>query len=165
MIVGELKAFYNRNRIILQLNKNMILSGIVGFFVSAIAAEGYYRHTQNDLILTVATVLTGFAVSNVVFAILFHIDSKYLYCDRSTGEINFQVLKQILKKLVAAGTVFEIVNNSSRFIILYLFLTIDLDPLNASMLSSVVASGLSYLSINLVLRRYGLFQAGNTANF
>jgi hypothetical protein len=39
-----------------------------------------------------------------------------------------------------------------------------LDPLDASMLSSVVASGLSYLSINLVLRRYGLFQTGNTAN-
>jgi hypothetical protein len=164
MIMGELKAYYNRNRIILQVNKNMILSGIVGFFVSAIAAEGYYRYTQNDLILTVATVLTGFAVSNVVFAILFHIDSKHLYVDRSTGEINFQVLKQILKKLVAAGAVFEIVNNSSRLIILYLLFTMNLDPLNASMLSSVVASGLSYLSINLVLRRYGLFQTGNTAN-
>jgi hypothetical protein len=164
MIMGGLKAFYNRNRIILQLNKNMILSGIVGFFVSAIAAEEYYRYTQNDLILSVATVLTGFAVSNVVFAILFHIDSKYLYVDRSTGKINFQVLKQILKKLVAAGAVFEIVNTSSRFIILYLLFTIDLDPLDASMLSSVVASGLSYLSINLVLRRYGLFQTRNTAN-
>ena len=79
MIMCGLKAFYNRNRIILQLNKNMILSGIVGFFISAIAAKEYYRYTQNDLILSVATVLTGFAVSNVVFAILFHIDSKYLY--------------------------------------------------------------------------------------
>ena len=37
--MGGLKAFYNRNRVILQPNKNMILSGIVGFFISAIAAE------------------------------------------------------------------------------------------------------------------------------
>jgi hypothetical protein len=165
MIIGGLKAFYSRNRVILQLNKNMILSGIVGFFISAIAAEEYYRYSQNDLILSVATVLTGFAVSNAVFAILFHIDSRYLYVDRSTGKINFQILKRILKKLTAAGAVFEIVNNSSRFIILYVLFTIDMDPLNASMLSSVVASGLSYLSINLVLSRYGLFQTSNTTNF
>ena len=165
MIISRLKAFYNRNRIILQLNKNMILSGIVGFFVSAIAAEEYYRYTQNDLVLSIATVLTGLVVSNIVFAVLFHIDSKYLYVDRSTGKVNFQVLTQILKKLVAAGTVFEIVNTSSRFVILYVLFTIDLDPLDASMLSSVVASGLSYLSINLVLRRYELFQTENTTNF
>ena len=155
MIISRLKAFYNRNRIILQLNKNMILSGIVGFFVSAIAAEEYYRYTQNDLVLSIATVLTGLVVSNIVFAVLFHIDSKYLYVDRSTGKVNFQVLTQILKKLVAAGTVFEIVNTSSRFVILYVLFTI----------SSVVASGLSYLSINLVLRRYELFQTENTTNF
>jgi hypothetical protein len=68
--MGGLKAFYNINRVILQLNKSMILSGIVGFFISAIAAEEYYRYTQSDLILSIATVLTGFAVSNVVFAVL-----------------------------------------------------------------------------------------------
>jgi hypothetical protein len=84
----------------------MILSGIVGFFISAIAEEEYYKYTQNDLILSVATVLTGFTVSNVVFEILFHIDSKYLYVDRSTGKLDLQVFKQILKKLVAAGLIY-----------------------------------------------------------
>jgi hypothetical protein len=39
-------------------------------FISAMAAEEYYRYTQSDLILSIATVLTGFAVSNVVFAVL-----------------------------------------------------------------------------------------------
>ena len=140
MVIGGLKAFYNRNRLIIQLNKNMILSGMVGFFISAIAAEEYYRYTQNDLILSISTVLTGFAVSNAVFAILFHIDSKYLYVDRFTREIDFQVLKQILKKLVAAGAVFEIVNNSSRFIILYLLFTKGSDPLDAS--NAIIRGGI-----------------------
>jgi hypothetical protein len=37
----------------------------------------------------------------------------------------------------------------------------DVDPSDASMLSSLAASGLSYLSTNLMLRRSGLFQTGN----
>jgi hypothetical protein len=66
---------------------------------------------------------------------------------------------------MAAGLVFEIVNNSSRFIILYQLFTMDVDPFDASMLSSLAASGLSYLSINLMLRRSGLFQTGNKNDF
>jgi hypothetical protein len=88
-----------------------------------------------------------------------------MYIDKSTGRIDFKNLKQVLKKLMAAGLVFEIVNNSSRFIILYELFTIDADPSGASMLSSLAASGLSYLSINLMLRRSGLFQTANENDF
>lgn len=143
----------------------MIISGAAGFFISAIAAEAYSTYTQDDLVNSVATVLTGFAVSSVVFAILFHKDNKYMYIDKSTGKIDFKNLKQVLKKLMAAGLVFEIVNNSSRFIILYQLFTMDVDPSDASMLSSLAASGLSYLSTNLMLRRSGLFQTENKTDF
>jgi DNA-binding HxlR family transcriptional regulator len=143
----------------------MIISGAAGFFISAIAAEVYSTYTQDDLVNSVATVLTGFAASSVVFAILFHMDNKYMYIDKSTGRIDFKNLKQVLKKLMAAGLVFEVVNNSSRFIILYELFTMDADPSGASMLSSVAASGLSYLSINLMLRRSGLFQTANENDF
>jgi hypothetical protein len=143
----------------------MIISGAAGFLISAIAAEVYSTYTQDDLVNSVATVLTGFAASSVVFAILFHIDNKYMYIDKSTGRIDFENLKQVLKKLMAAGLVFEIVNNSSRFIILYELFAIDADPSGASMLSSLAASGLSYLSINLMLRRSGLFQTANENDF
>lgn len=146
------------HRNILQLNKNMIISGAAGFFISAIAAEIYSTYAQGDLVNSVATVFTGFAVSTVVFAILFHRGNKYMYIDKYTGKTNFKNLKQVLKKLMAAGSVFEIVNNSSRIIILYQLFTIDVDPFNASLLSSLVASGLSYLSLNLMLGRSGLFQ-------
>jgi hypothetical protein len=88
-----------------------------------------------------------------------------MYIDKSKGRIDFNNLKQVLKKLMAAGLVFEIVNNSSRFIILYQLFTIDVDPSDASMLSSLAASGLSYLSMNLMLRRSGLFQTGNKNDF
>ncbi|MDQ3835537.1 MAG: hypothetical protein M3270_01200 [Thermoproteota archaeon] len=143
----------------------MIISGAAGFFISAIAAKVYSAYTQDDLVNSMATVLTGFAVSSVVFAILFHMDNKYMYIDKSTGKKDFKNLKQVLKKLIAAGSVFEIVNNSSRFIILYQMFTMDVDPFDASMVSSLAASGLSYLSINLMLRRAGIFQTGNKNDF
>jgi hypothetical protein len=92
-------------------------------------------------------------------------DNKYMYTDKSTGKIEFKNLKQVLKKLMTAGLVFEIVNNFSRFIILYQLFTMDVDPSDASMLSSLAASGLSYLSLNLMLRRSGLFQTGNKTDF
>ena len=143
----------------------MIISGAAGFFISAIAAEIYSMYTQDDLVNSVATVLTGFTVSSVVFAILFHRDNKYMYIDKYTGKTDFKILKQFLKKLMAGWLVFEIVNNSSRFIILYQLFTMDVDPSDASMLSSLSASGLSYLSINLMLRHSGLFQTGNKTDF
>ena len=143
----------------------MIISGAAGFIISAIAAEVYSTYTQDDLVNSLATVLTGFAASSVVFAILFHIDNKYMYIDKTTGRIDFKNLKQVLKKLIAAGLVFEVVNNSSRFIILYELFTMDADPSGASMLSSLAASGLSYLSVNLMLRRSGLFQTANKNDF
>ena len=40
----------------------------------------------------------------------------------------------------------------------------DVDPSDASMLSSLVASGISYLSINLVLKRFRIFQIGDTSS-
>ncbi len=143
----------------------MIISGAAGFFISAIAAEVYSTYTQDDLVNSVATVFTGFAVSSVVFAILFHMGNKYMYIDKYTGKTDFKNLKQVLKKLMAAGSVFEIVNNSSRFIILYQLFAKDVDPFNASMLSSLASSGLSYLSLNLMLRRSGLFQTENKTDF
>ncbi len=143
----------------------MIISGAAGFFISAIAAKVYSTYSQDDLVNSLATVLTGFAVSSVVFAILFHMDNKYMYIDKSTGKKDFKNLKQVLKKLIAAGSVFEIVNNSSRFIILYQLFTMDVDPFDASVVSSLTASGLSYLSINLMLRRAGIFQTGNKNDF
>lgn len=72
----------------------MIISGAAGFFISAIAAEVYATYTQDDLVNSIATVLTGFAVSSVVFAILFHMDNKYMYIDKSTEKIGSRILNR-----------------------------------------------------------------------
>jgi hypothetical protein len=164
-VASTLRGYYQKYRSVIQLNKNMIISGAAGFLISAVAAEVYSRYTQNDLVNTIAIVLTGYAASTIVFGILFHIDNKRMYTDKHTGKIDFGILKQILKKMIVAGFVFDIVNNSSRFIILYQLLIINVDYAEASILSSLLASGLSYIAMNLVLKRTGAFHTMNNKEY
>jgi hypothetical protein len=140
----------------------MIIAGIAGFIVSAIASEFYASLTQNDLLSSLATVLTGFGVSTFIFVILFLIEYRMMYVDSSTGRIDSVILRILFKKSGAAWWG-GIINNVSRIVILYYLFSIDFDPSDASILSSLTASGVSYVSINLVLRRFGVFRIGNTS--
>jgi cytochrome b subunit of formate dehydrogenase len=89
--------------------------------------------------------------------VLFHIDNKQKYTNRLTSEINFTILKQIIKKMIFAWSIFNIVNNLVRGIILFELLLIDLKPFEAAIISSLTASSLSYLSINLISRHIKIF--------
>jgi hypothetical protein len=80
----------------------MIIAGIAGFIVSAIAAEFYTSLTKNDLLSALATVLTGFGVSTFIFVILFLIEYRMMYVDSSTGRIDSVILRKLIKKLGAA---------------------------------------------------------------
>jgi hypothetical protein len=80
----------------------MIIAGIAGFIVSAIAAEFYTSLTKNDLLSALATVLTGFGVSTFIFVILFLIEYRMMYVDSSTGRIDSVILRKLFKKLGAA---------------------------------------------------------------
>jgi hypothetical protein len=53
--------------------------------------------------------------------------------------------------MIFAWSIFDIVNNLSRGIILFELLLIELKPFEAVIISSITASSLSYLSINLIL--------------
>ena len=61
-------------------------------------------------------------------------------------------------KLIFAWSIFDIVNNLSRWIILdELLIIIGFIPFEAAILSSIAASSLSYLSINTILNRIKIF--------
>ncbi len=78
------------------------------------------------------------------------------------------ILKFLDRPLRSLGSygLFEIVNNVSRFMVIYQLFSMEVDPSDVSKLSSLLASGLSYLSINLVLSRFRIFRIGNnTADY
>jgi hypothetical protein len=139
------------------MNRNLLIAGIFGFLVSAAIAEIYAIYSPNEVLTSTITVLVGFIIYKTAFVVLFHIDNKQKYTNRFTSQINFNQLKKIVKKMIFAWSIFDIVNNLSRWIILYELLIIGFRPFEAAILSSIAASSLSYLSINVISRRIKLF--------
>jgi hypothetical protein len=139
------------------MNRNLLIAGIFGFLVSAAIAEIYAIYSPNEVFTSTITVLVGFIIYKTAFVVLFHIDNKQKYTNRFTSQINFNQLKKIVKKMIFAWSIFDIVNNLSRWIILYELLIIGFRPYEAAILSSIAASSLSYLSINIILKRIKIF--------
>jgi hypothetical protein len=139
------------------MNKSLLIAGIFGFLVSAAIAELYAIYSPSDVLTSTITVLVGFIVYKLSFIVLFHIDNKRKYTNRFTSRINFNRLKQIIKKMIFAWSIFDIVNNISRWIILYELLIIGFRPFEAALLSSIAASSISYLFININLKRIKIF--------
>jgi len=139
------------------MNKNLLIAGMFGFLVGAVIAEIYAIYSPSDVLTSTITVLVGFIIYKISFIVLFHIDNKRKYTNRFTRRINFNRLKQIIKKMVFAWSIFDIVNNLSRWIILYELLIMGFRPFEAAILSSIAASSISYLSINIISRRIKLF--------
>ena len=139
------------------MNKNLLIAGIFGFLVSAAIAEIYAIYSPSNVLTSTITVLVGFIIYKISFIVLFHIDNKRKYTNRFTSRINFNRLKQIIKKMIFAWSIFDIVNNLSRWIILYELLLTGFRPFEAAILSSIAASSLSYLSINIISKRIKSF--------
>jgi hypothetical protein len=152
-----LTKFYVRYRSTISLNKNLLLSGMVGFIVSLVVAYVSTMYSANDFTNSAITVIAGFVFSKITFVILFHFDNRKRYTKRFSGKLNLPVLKEMVKKMIFADTVFDIVNNVSRFLILLELLKIDYQPVQAATIASIIASLFSYLAINLIVRRLHVF--------
>lgn len=157
-ITKYLTEFYVKYANTISLNKNLVLSGLVGFVVSIIVAYVSTNYSNDDYTTSTLTVISGFISSKVIFVILFHLDNKKKYTKRFTGKLNFDILKQIATKMIFADAIFDIINNVSRFFILLELLKIEYQPVQAATMASIIASCFSYLAINLIVRRIHVFR-------
>src|SRR5580765_6539537 len=140
-ITNYLTKFYIKYTNAISLNKNLLLSGSVGFIVSLIVAYVCAKYSIGEFATSALTVIAGFISSKVIFVILFHLDNKKKYTIKLTGKLNF-----------------DIINNVSRFFILLELLGIEYQPVQAATIASIIASCFSYLAINLVVRRIHVFR-------
>lgn len=148
---------YYKYRETISMNKNLLISGMFGFLASTVIAELYSAYSPNNILTSTITVLFGFIIYKISFILLFHIDNKHNYTDKFTSQINFTILKQIIKKMLFAWSIFDVVNNMSRWIILFELLLAGFRPFEAVIISSLAASLLSYLLINLICKRIKIF--------
>ena len=159
MVTNFFTKFYERYSSTISLNKNLLISGTVGFIVSLIVAYLTTRHSTDNFANSAFTVIAGFVFSKLVFVILFHLDNKKNYTKRFSGKLNLPILKQIVKKMVFADSIFDIINNITRFLLLLELLRIEYPPVQAAIIASFVASAFAYLAINLIVRRIHVFKS------
>ncbi|TVP40666.1 hypothetical protein [Candidatus Nitrosocosmicus arcticus] len=139
------------------LNKNLLISGISGFLLSLVVAYFSAEYSVDFVLNSALTVITGYLTYKTIFAILFHRDNKRSYTKKLTGKLNFQKLKQILFKMLFASSVFDIVNNITRFILIIQLLKLEYSAVESATISSIIASILSYAVINLIIRYIHVF--------
>ena len=157
MVSSFFTKFYIRYSSTISLNKNLLLSGTAGFIVSLVVAYVTTKYSTDNFANSALTVIAGFVFSKVIFAILFHIDNRKKYTKRFSGKLNFPILKQIVTKMVFADSIFDIINNVTRFFILLELLKVEYPPVQAATIASLIASSLAYLAINLVVKRIQVF--------
>jgi putative flippase GtrA len=158
-MTGFFTKFQIKYRNAISLNKDLLLSGIVGFIVSLIVAYMSARYFTDHFTKSALTVIAGFACAKVIFVILFHLDNRKKYTKISSGKLNIPVLKEIVKKMLFADSIFEVVDNVTRFFILLQLLRIEYPPVAAAAIASIIASSFAYLAINLVIKRLHVFSS------
>ena len=159
MVTNFFTKFYKRYNTTISLNKNLLISGTIGFIVSLVVAYESAKYSTNDFANSAITVIAGFLFAKIVFVALFHLDNRKKYTKRFSGKLNFPVLKQIVTKMVFADSIFDITNNVARFFILLELLRIEYPPVQAATIASLIASSFAYLAINLIVRRIHVFSS------
>ena len=152
-LLQSYQKYYNT----ISLNKNLLISGTVGFLSSIIVAHFSVQYSLSYVLNSALTVITGYLSYKIIFAILFHIDNKQKYTKRFSGKINFHALRQIMIKMIFASSIFDTVNNLTRFFLIIQLLKLDYSAIEAATISSLIASLLSYGIINLIVKYIHLF--------
>jgi hypothetical protein len=139
------------------LNKNLLISGISGFVLSLVVSHISAEYSIDFVLNSALTVIVGYLTYKVIFAILFHLDNKQRYTKKLTGRLNIQKFKQILIKMLFASSIFDIVNNITRFILMVQLLKLEYSAIESTTISSIIASVLSYTVINIIVRYMHVF--------
>jgi hypothetical protein len=145
-------GFYRKYKAAILFNKNLVISGAAGFSASAIASQLFSQTFKDDLANSIVTLATEYAVYLPLFSILFYIDNRHKYTNPSTGKRYSKQIRNDIKKLFASFSISEVVYSIVRFSSQYGLLKLNIEAYEASMISSLTAWGIFFLSINIMAR-------------
>lgn len=151
-----LKA-YTRYHNAISLNENLIISGIVGLIFSIIISHFLVNHAVDSILNSALTVTVGFIAYKTTFALLFYNDNKQNYTKKPSEKYNFKLLEHIWIRIILLSSEFDGINNITRFILMMQLLNLDYSAIESTTISSVIASLISYVSINLVVKYFYIY--------
>jgi hypothetical protein len=145
---------------ILSLNKNLLISGLVGLVFSLSVAYLLDSFSTGIFLNSTTTVVCGFISYKILFSVLFYRDNKR-NMKNTSEKVNFRVLRQVFIRMIFASSIFDVINNASRFSLLLYLLKLDYPPIQSAVISSIIASVLSYVVMNVIVRYVHLFSYRN----
>jgi uncharacterized membrane protein len=78
--------FCKRYSSTISLNKNLLISGTVGFIVSLVVAYVTTKYSTDNFTNSAFTVIGGFLSAKIIFVILFHVDNRKKYIQKDLQE-------------------------------------------------------------------------------
>ena len=151
-------SFFNKYKDYVLFNKNLVISGTGAFFASAFVAQIYALHDSNALTNAIVALATEYGVYIPFFAFLFYRDNKHRYVDPLTGKRDSKKLRVDVKKLFVAFSISEIIFSITRTSAHYQFLQGGVEPYQASMIGSLIAWTMFFVSINAGIKLVRLFK-------
>jgi hypothetical protein len=157
----KIRGFFTKYKEIILFNKNLIISGVGAFFISAYVSQLYSQFDKNEFANSLVALATEYAVYIPLFSILFYFDNRQRYVDPITGKKKSKQIRDDIKKLLAAFSVSEVIYSITRVVTQYgllLHQELKLEPYEASMVSSLTAWGIFLVAINGMAKLTRLFQ-------
>ncbi len=152
------KQFYTRYRELILFNKNIIVAAVAAIITDAIVVQYAAQNIDNDILVSIFSIITGTGLYLTAFAGLFYIDKRKKYIDTVTGKRDSNRFKQDAKKIVTALGVSEVVYMIGKFTSIYLLLQANVaPPYQVAMLSTLLAGGVSTVTANLMVKAQKLF--------
>ncbi|MCS6767627.1 MAG: hypothetical protein RMJ59_02855 [Candidatus Nitrosocaldus sp.] len=155
---GRFDRFFKRYRQAILFNKNLLISGTGGFFVSAYISQIHLEHYADKLANSVTALVVEYAVYIPLFVLLFYMDNRSRYTDPATGKRNYKVIKDDVKRLFATFSVAEVVFSVTRFVGQYQLLQVGMQAYQASMIGSMLAWVAFFIAINVMAKLVKLFR-------
>lgn len=150
-------GFFSKYRDYIRLNKNITVAGTAAFFASALVAQFYALYDTNSISNSMLALVTEYGIYVPLFAYLFYRNNRHKYLNES-GKRDSTKLRDDVKKLFAAFSVSEIIYSVARVYVHYEFLQDGMEPYQASMIASLVAWGVFFVSINASVKLVKLFK-------
>ncbi|MGI0068842.1 MAG: hypothetical protein ACREA3_03565 [Nitrosotalea sp.] len=150
--------FFSKYRDIILFNKNLIISGSVGVLSGAYVAQLYAQVDNNKIANSLLALVTEYLVYIPLFVFLFYVDNRHRYHNPLTGKKDTALIRQDIKKLLTAFSISEVVYSLTKASSQYQFLQINLQPYQASIVSSLIGWVVFFVLINYLTKLVKLFK-------
>jgi len=157
----KIGGFFSKYKEVILFNKNLVISGVGGFFVSAYISQFYSQFDKNEFTNSIIALVTEYAVYIPLFSILFYVDNRQRYIDPETGKKDTKQIRDDIKRLLASFSISEVIYSITRVATQYgllLHQELKVEPYEASMVSSLTAWGVFLVTINVMAKLTRLFQ-------